>query len=182
MVLEDTIKKHNMIFRKGRLFLCAFIFLTACQNQNNSSEKDSSTYYYYPKSNAYYHLATSTYIYSIDSGKNWTTLPDSTHSPAKNLGKMIKINSANEEIWRENEVHRKMYGGNLINLIRKPTDSLKHTVPKKTAVKKKKPVIADSGYQIDPPKKKRNLFQRIFGKKKRKTIEQPIINMNPNNY
>ncbi|GAC1380283.1 MAG: hypothetical protein NVSMB45_03370 [Ginsengibacter sp.] len=123
-------------------------------------------FYYYPKANAYYDVTNASFIYSLDSGKNWTVLQDSSKQNNSFLGKRVLIKSYTSDVWRDNEVHRKMYGGTLINLVRR--DSSKEKNLKAKAAAKKANMNPDSLLISEQPKKKRNFFQRLFGKKRKK--------------
>ena len=75
------------------------------------------TYYYYPEWNAYYDLQHKNYIYSIDGGKTWDTITNSSAVVTNTLGKKIVIRSNSAEIWMDNPEHRKIYGGELNDLV-----------------------------------------------------------------
>lgn len=159
---------------------CALILLTIwnCKTNEVVPANNTLTFYYYPKTNVYYDVTNASYLYSIDSGKNWTVLLDSSRKNTKILGNKIIINSANSDIWKENELHRKMYGGRLINLVNHDSVKNKNVIVKpKSLLKKKKMVIPTDSVIIKEEKpKKRNFFQRLFGKKKKKvdTVENDI--------
>ena len=164
------------------LIICIILaFFYSCESKNNetaANNKRVNTFYYYPKTNVYYDIATTSYIYSVDSGKNWTVLRDSTGKNNQRLGKKVIINSSTNDIWRDNELHRKMYGGNLINLTGKDTSSVNNNLalkPKSNLKKKKLVISNDSLNQIQEPKKKRSFFQRLFGKKKRKKDPESTV-------
>ena len=75
------------------------------------------TFYYYPEWNAYYDVRNKNYFYSIDGGKTWDTITNSSNEMANTLGKKIVLQSASQEIWVENEQHRNQYGGTLNDLV-----------------------------------------------------------------
>ena len=75
------------------------------------------TYYYYPQWNAYYDVRNKNYIFSIDGGKTWDTIFNSSDNVANTLGEKIVIRSTNPEIWIDNEVHRVRYGGTPNDLV-----------------------------------------------------------------
>ncbi len=165
-----------------RSFFCALVlvsFFWSCKpkdsnlsmNNNTPTELKESiskplTFYYFPKANAYYDVTNASFIYSLDSGKNWTVLPDSSKQNNPILGKRFLIKSNTSDVWRDNEIHRKMYGGTLINLVRR--DSVRYKSLKAKAAAKKAQLNADSILISEQPKKKRNFFQRLFGKRRKR--------------
>jgi hypothetical protein len=75
------------------------------------------TYYYYPEWNAYYDIKRKNYIYSIDGGKTWDTISNSSNAVASTLGEKIVVHSNSAEIWKDNAEHRQQYGGELNDLV-----------------------------------------------------------------
>jgi hypothetical protein len=95
------------------------------------------TYYYYPEWNAYYDVAHKNYIYSIDGGKTWDTITNSSNEVANTLGKKVTLHSSSAEIWLNNAEHRQHYGGTLNDLVGGflKTGEDKRTITKKNLVK-----------------------------------------------
>ncbi len=179
MEFDNIFNKAHMKFI-GQWMVCAFgmVIFFSCgekRTEPTAQAKAVMTFYYYPKTNVYYDVSNSSYFYSVDSGRNWTVLKDSVGQNTRILGKQVIIKSSTNDIWRDNELHRKMYGGVLINLTSN-RDSLRNkngSQKGKWSLKKKKPgIVADSNLIIDERPKKRNFFQRLFGKK-RKRKEEP---------
>ena len=75
------------------------------------------TYYYYPEWNAYYDVQHKNYIYSIDGGKTWDTITNSSNAVVNTLGDKIVLRTTSSEIWTENAEHRQQYGGTLNDLV-----------------------------------------------------------------
>ena len=75
------------------------------------------TFYYYPEWNAYYDLRNKNYIYSIDGGKSWDTITNTSNTLAQTLGRRIVIRSNSTDIWMNNAEHRTLYGGKLNDLV-----------------------------------------------------------------
>jgi hypothetical protein len=75
------------------------------------------TFYYYPEWNAYYDVRNKYYIYSIDGGKTWDTITNSSNTVTNTLGEKIVLHSNSPEIWMENEQHRNQYGGTSNDLV-----------------------------------------------------------------
>lgn len=94
------------------------------------------TYYYYPEWNAYYDVRYKNYIYSIDGGKTWDTISNSSSTVTNTLGEKFVLHSRSTEIWMENDQHRSHYGGRSNDLVgnflnigeEKRKDSKKHFV------------------------------------------------------
>jgi len=74
------------------------------------------TFYYYPDWNAYYDVRNKNYIYSIDGGRTWDTITNSSNAVTNTLGEKIVLHSNSPEIWMENAQHRNQYGGTLNDL------------------------------------------------------------------
>ena len=139
--------------------LLIVIVSTSCQDKKATVPQQR--YYYYPKANLYYDSKSLEYIYSLDSARTWVKVKaagDQQSTAA--LGDQVVIKETSDEIWLENEMHRNMYGGNLYNVITRDTALLTEK-PKEV----RKPVSKQDSSTINP-KKKRNIFQKIFGKKK----------------
>lgn len=146
----------------AKFHLPVFILIVgfiSCENHKETSPEHR--YYYYPKANTYCDAKSFEYIYSLDSGRNWLKMKTSAERntpPA--LGEQILIKETDDDIWFENEMHRNMYGGKLYNVITRDTVLLSH---KPKEVKK---TTAKQDSVTSSSKKKRNIFQKIFGKKK----------------
>jgi hypothetical protein len=86
------------------------VFSTKLSNRKN-------TFYYYPEWNAYYDTRHKNYIYSIDGGKIWDTITNSSSDIAQTLGQKIVLHSNSDQIWLNNAEHRSRYGGELNDLV-----------------------------------------------------------------
>jgi hypothetical protein len=98
-----------------------------------------NTFYYYPQWNAYYDTRHKNYIYSIDGGKTWDTITNSSNNIAQTLGQKIVLHSNSDQIWLDNAAHRSLYGGELNDLV---GSFLKLSEDKRPA--KKKNIYRDS--------------------------------------
>ncbi len=181
--LNNISKKAHMKMT-ATWMICALgvIILSSCGEKKSettaTSGKGVMTFYYYPKTNVYYDVSNSSYFYSIDSGRNWTVLKDSVGQKTRILGKQVIIKSSTNDIWRDNELHRKMYGGVLINLTsnRDSARNKNGALKGKLSLKKKKLLTpADSILIPDDHPKRRNFFQRLFGKKRKRKVEPDSI-------
>ncbi len=141
------------------LLLCAVVLQPACQQKKE--DVPVQRYYYYPKTNIYFDAEQVNYIYSLDSARTWQSMKVTVGTTAPNtLGAQVLIKDPGGDIWNENEQHRSLYGGTIYNVITSDTVLLADNTKVK---EEKKPgqVIT-----VTPPKKKKNIFQKIFGKKK----------------
>ena len=147
-----------------KVFFIAVIslsFLYSCKT--DVTEEKPAEYYYFPKTNIYYDVKEANYIYSLDSGRQWQKMKnEGSNEMPITLGGKILISGTGTDIWKDNESHRALYGGMLYNIITKDTalllqnPGLRPKELKKTVSKPDTPVNT---------KKKKNFFQRIFGKK-----------------
>ena len=149
---------------RAKYFLPVLMIIIGCIScENKQAALPQQRYYYYPKTNIYYDANSLEYIYSLDSARTWVKLKS---APGQNasaiLGDQVSIKETDDDIWFENELHRNMYGGTLYNLVTQDTALLSD---KTKEVKKTDP---KQNAEANTPKKKRNIFQKIFGKKNNK--------------
>ncbi len=93
-------------------------------------------------------------------------MDDDLHKLTAMLGKEVIIDSPLMEVWKANEMHRKLYGGTLFNILTADTGTVvKTNAPKKVNQpdKSKTDTIATIG-EI-PKKRKKGFFRKIFGRK-----------------
>jgi hypothetical protein len=102
------------------------------------------TYYYYPQWNAYYDVRNKNYIYSIDGGKSWDTISNSSNTIASTLGEKIVLRSNSNQIWMDNEEHRSRYGGTLNDFV----GNFLKTGEEQKEGKKKRSINDSSQYNI----------------------------------
>jgi len=154
-----------------KVFVCAYVVFfgaAACLTTFNSCKTQAvkakaGQYYYFPKTNIYYDVAQAEYIYSLDSGRSWNKMKNiKINETPLTLGGKVIINESGDDIWKDNETHRSLYGGSLYNIITRDTSFLLR-VSKSKDIKKAAPKSDSMAGNI---KKKRNFFQRLFGKKK----------------
>jgi hypothetical protein len=108
------------------------VFSTKLSNRKN-------TFYYYPEWNAYYDTRHKNYIYSIDGGKIWDTITNSSNNIEQTLGQKIVLHSHSDQIWLDNAKHRSLYGGELNDLVRSFLN-----LPEEKKPAKKKNIYRDS--------------------------------------
>lgn len=101
------------------------------------------------------------YLYSLDDGKTWDSLNIKTDKDPATLGEKQIIYSTSPEIWLENEQHRNQYNAKTINIITNDSSDITKNLAAERKIKKAIPQKTEE----KKPEKKRNLFQRIFGKK-----------------
>jgi hypothetical protein len=150
-----------------RTFVCLAFVLIAC---NNKEAKIASVIYYYPKANMYYKVAEKSYIYSLDGGRTWLNITDTADKAPMTLGAKVLLTSTTDSIWKENEVHRKLYAGTLYNLTGKDTAKVIAItkVTERKAVRKSSKPKAKKVEEKETKRKKpiKKFFQKIFGKRK----------------
>ena len=166
-----------MLFKRGMKLILSylpvivsigFISINISCNNNNSIEAQSS-FYYYPKVNVYYDATRANYIYSLDSGKTWDSMVDKLNKVPTTLGKEVIIDSPVSEVWKANEMHRKLYGGTLLSIISADTGIVVKKDPPKKVIQINKTNIDTTNINEESQKKRRKgLFRKIFGKKNRK--------------
>jgi hypothetical protein len=144
-----------------------FIITTISCTNNNSNEAQSSLYYY-PKVNVYYDAVRANYIYSLDSGKTWDSMVDKLNKVPTILGKEVIIDSPVNDVWKANELHRKLYGGTLLNIISADTGIVVKKAPQKKVTLINKANTDTIKINVDTPKRRKGFFRKIFGKKNRK--------------
>ncbi len=137
---------------------------------SSNKQKQEVKFYYYPKTNIYFDVAKKDYIYSLDGGKAWGIINNSMDKEPATLGKRVVIYSPVDSIWKQNEVHRKQYGGNLYNIINQDNiASVGGIVTERRAAVYKSSRARVITYKPARPKpeKKKTFFQKIFGKHKK---------------
>lgn len=146
---------------RAKCFLPLFIIIVgAAACENNKATSPEQRYFYYPKANTYFDSKSLEYIYSLDSARTWVKMKTATGQiPSAALGDQVAIKETSDDVWNENETHRNMYGGTLYNVITKDTTLL---TDKPKEIKK---TVSKQDTEEPDTKKKRNIFQKIFGKK-----------------
>lgn len=135
---------------------------------NNNINKAQSSFYYYPKVNVYYDATRANYIYSLDSGKTWDSMVDKLNKVPATLGKEVIIDSPVSEVWKANEMHRKLYGGTLLNIISADTGIVVKKIPKKVVQENKTNIDSTNINEESQKKRRKGFLRKIFGKKNRK--------------
>jgi len=123
-------------------------------------KKEGNEYYYFPDKNLYYDVSRAVYLFSLDSGKTWDSLPGNSESIPPVLGDKQVLYSNTDPVWANNESDRAQYNGQLYNVVNEL--SLKHAETD-AKVTKAKP----SGTQPQKERKRpiKKFFEKIFGKK-----------------
>ncbi|MEO6406944.1 MAG: hypothetical protein ABIY51_06750 [Ferruginibacter sp.] len=165
-------KEPAMNFNQGYRFI-TFIFLLlfagffSCREQ--TADKADSKYYYFPETNVYYDQQAGLYSYSLDSGQNWISFPIPKNDQQLLVGNKIEISVTNNEaVWGNNQSDIKKYNGTLLAILSADTGMDKR---QKAIIEKaiKTQESTDEGVNGSTETKKPNFFQRLFGKKKKKT-------------
>ena len=146
-----------------RSFLIIITFPVFYSCKTEEVKADASQYHYFPKTNVYYDVNESEYIYSLDSGRVWQKVKNIKMAEAPvTLGGKIIIEGKGIEIWKDNESHRALYGGTLYNILTRDTALLAQNPVAKTKDIKKPSATQETEVT---EKKKKNFLQRLFGKK-----------------
>lgn len=145
-------------------FLC---FVPGCRSDAPDHQGELE-FEYYPDKNIYYNTASLNFIYSLDGAKTWDSLKFSSKDAFSSLGKKQKIYSKTPEIWNDNEVHLKTYGGTLFNI----TDDGDNTqIAGVDEVSDKRKVSKTTGAKRNTQQNRKGVkgfFDRIFKKKDKK--------------
>ncbi len=158
--------KFNSSFTFTVFFIIFIAFGFSCKRVNSNEAKN--IIFYFPEKNIYYDSRQSKYYFSLDGAKSWDSMAFKGPGYGAVLGQKISIEKTVNNVWLNNEGHRKEYNGVLLNIINKQTiliskaDSIKKV--KATAIIKTQPSVVE---KEDPPKKGlKKFFNKIFGKKK----------------
>jgi len=138
-------------------------FIISCKNLDLSNNGDK--YYYYPSKNVYYDVERSNFLYSLDSGKTWDSVYSPSATPAIE-GKRETVYSTEPPVWKDNEAHRKMYNGVVLNIINEQNLKVHEPPSKKTTASN---TSNQTGNEAEKKERKRPIkrfFQKLFGKKK----------------
>jgi hypothetical protein len=150
--------RNNLLckgFATGIYCFAAF----SCNEINNDTKFE---FYYYPSKNVYYDVSNAEYLYSLNGGENWDTLHKKMESEPATLGVKQIIYSNTKEILDSNESHRRLYGGNLVNILTADSSlSENDVVTERKFPRKPKPVATVS----KKTEKRPGFFKRLFGKK-----------------
>ncbi|MBC7889855.1 MAG: hypothetical protein H7Z13_18420 [Ferruginibacter sp.] len=144
----------------------------SCKRNNNNASED--VVYYYPAKNIYYDSRHLNYYYSLDSARSWDSLAFKGSGYGSALGQEISLQRTGNNVWANNEAHRKAYNGVLLNIINNRTiaisraDSLNKLKIARAA--KIEPAVIE---KEAPPKKRLNkFFNKLFGKKKKQAKDK----------
>ena len=144
----------QFIYLLTLLIFCVVIF--SC----DSITTKKNEFFYYPTRNVYYDVADKLYLYSLDGGKTWDSLSVKNDAEPSTLGTKRIVYSTTHDIWKDNAAHIQQFSGHAINIT--TPDSLSNA---DLAGERKIKKIKTNTEPVKKPEKKRNFFQRLFGKK-----------------
>lgn len=157
----------------NRIIVAMFVGwgIVSCASQNDRQQQPYE-FYYYPKTNMYYNVKDETYFFSVDGAQSWDSLSAENGQTPATLGYRETLYSRHPDVWRDNEMHRKEYGGLLVNLVNEDQADTGKTVSevKERTVKTTKNTNQVSTKQEEQVRKKGGLkkfINKIFGKKKK---------------
>lgn len=138
-------------------------FSLAC---NSDKHKGELQFYYYPTKNVYYDPVKKEFLYSLNGAKSWNTFTDTSVAEPATIGEKVVIFSKNREVYKDNENHRKLYGGKLFDISSADTDSAaiapeateRKVEQKRKQMAVKRPVAKKTGNNIG------RFFKKLFGK------------------
>jgi hypothetical protein len=140
------------------------VFLISCNSKHDTLNYN---FYYYPQQNIYYDIDHQKFYYSLDGAATWNDLSGSVNGNVA-LGPRVDIVSEDSIVYLKNEVHRRLYGGQVYNytiqnaaLVTGAPEVSDRKVAKKAPVEKPK----------TEEKQKKGLgkfIDKIFGKGKKK--------------
>jgi hypothetical protein len=142
----------------GLLLAGCLLSCKSFQQKNGDNE-----YYYFPDKNIYYDVSRAMYLFSLDSGKTWDSLPASSETVPPVLGDKQVVYSNTDPVWTNNESDRAQYDGTLLNIVNEL--SLKPAETEGKVTVKSKPSNTPATKERKRPIKK--FFDKIFGKKKK---------------
>ena len=127
---------------------------------------DGTTFHYYPKTNVYFDVERTRYIYLNSQKGEWEKAKELPGGKQDKLGKYVVINNPAQPVWSENSQHRLLYGVSLYasgDEVRRKfvEDSLRSIVRKTTPPPKKK-----TPAEIEEEEEKGSIerfFDRLFG-------------------
>ncbi len=141
----------------------AAVFIVSCKNLDLSHTGDE--YYYYPSKNVYYDVERSNFLFSLDSGKTWDSVYSATATPAID-GKRETVYSTEAPVWKDNEVHLKMYNGVVLNIINEQNLKVHEPPQKKAIASNASNETRNEGEKKERKRPIKRFFQKLFGKKK----------------
>jgi len=159
--------------KRAVLFLVMFagiqIFCVSCQSNNLPEEKENYEFYYYPKKNVYYNVEKKNFLYSLDGGKTWDSVMSVSDNEPATLGEKIIVYSADNDVYKDNAAHRKLYNGRLYNIINTDTTATA-AAPEVTERKVKKKTTQSKPQQEEEKVVKglKKFLNTIFGKHHKK--------------
>lgn len=149
------------------------LFALSCRDMQEE-EKEDYEFYYYPQKNVYYDVEKNNFYYSLNGGKTWDSITNTSGNDPGTLGKKVIIRSLVEEVYKDNETHRNLYKGKLYNFIYADTAlaSAAPEVNERKVIKKGNTTEVIPIPEEDKPKKGLKKFlNKIFGKHNKKTTE-----------
>ena len=157
-------KKRFLEFGLLGVMFAAVIVGFATRQTAKKPAPSSYSFYYYPKANVYYNITDNTYLFPDENG-SWEVAKDLPKNKSYLLDKKVDLNSANSEIWKENENHRMVYAAALYSsesdLKQPPVE--KYTPPPST------PSRVDTIQEKDETGNEKGIkgfFKKIFKQKK----------------
>ena len=165
--LKSFVKIASMSKRGYHIVsLLSLLFLFISCSENNQVAK--AEYYYYPQKNVYYDPVKKSFLYSLDGTKSWNSFINSRNAQPAFLGEKIIIKADGENVYTDNSKHRKLYGGELIDISSPPSDT-SFTGPEadeRQIIPAKKQVAVRKAANTKPKNSIGKFVNKLFGKLK----------------
>lgn len=126
----------------------------------------SPEYYFYPKANVYFDSVNKTYVFLGNDGKTWQQEKQIPAVMQVLMDKNVFISKPSSPVWKDNENHKLVYSALLYAA---PADTQE---AKKPVIVFTPPPVKDAVVKKKEHKGLRRLFDKIFGRKKKKEANQ----------
>ena len=162
------------------IIIGVIVFFAYTVLHKKSEPVKTGVVYYYPKTNIYYDVARSQYIYFDSIQKNWKQSKNFSEEQKLSLGEKAVISNPSSPIWKNNAQDRLVYSVNLYS----SGNDLKQKYYVDSINSLPKPVVDDTQKQIVPQEPKpeekkekpksgfKKFLDKIFGGSKDKEPEK----------
>ena len=154
--------------RRRAMFIMLIVgIIGSCKPGQGQNEKEAGMLYYYPEKNVYYDVEKNSFWYTLNGGVTWISFTGDANKSTEYLGKRVVLRSNNAEVFKENETHRKSYGGVLLNIRGEDSSqpSQAEEASERKVAERQKPTVNSKPVNKDK-KGLGKFFRKIFGKKK----------------
>jgi predicted glycosyltransferase len=139
----------------------------SCGTNNQQEENEGYQFYYYPQKNVYYEVEKKLFYYSLNGGKSWDSITSILNDEPATLGEKVIIYSADNNVYKDNAAHRKLYNGRLFNIV-DPDTSFAAAVPEVSERKVQKKRTPEVKPEEEPIRGLKKFLNKLFGKHHKK--------------